>query len=288
LTIALRTRWGQATAGLRPLPDFLVIGAQKAGTGSLYRHLAAHPQVIRASRKEVHYFDLNHHRGPDWYRAHFPVAPGRLLGLGGRRVGEGTPYYLFHPHVPRRVAALLPDVRLLVLLRDPVERAFSHHQWERRYGRETLAFEEALAAEELRTAPEMRRLAADPDFYAPHHHRHAYRARGRYAEQLERWFEWFPRERFFIEASERFFADPACVFRRVVAFLGLPPWLPASFERFNPGRYEGALRPETRAALRAEFRPHDERLYALLGVDYGWGEASASGSSASAPGASAP
>lgn len=259
-----RTALRQITAAARPLPDFVVLGAQKAGTSSLFRYLAAHPSVVPALRKEVHYFDLHHGRGERWYRAHFPP----LLSKGDRLVGEGTPYYLFHPRVPERLRALLPEAKLLVLLRDPVDRAFSHWQWERRHGRETLDFDDALAAEDARLAPELARWEAEPDAYAPVHHRWAYKARGRYAEQLERWLAVFPREQLYVERSERFFADTETVFREVVDFLGLPPWTPRRFRRFNTGGYDDRMSPETRAALRAHFAADQARLRELVGWDH--------------------
>src|SRR5919108_6081357 len=90
-------------AGRRSLPDFVILGAQRAGSTTLYRALIAHPQVRRALLKEVHFFDLNYHRGLRWYRAHFPYrSPGRITG-------EASPYYLYHPHAPKRVARDLPD-----------------------------------------------------------------------------------------------------------------------------------------------------------------------------------
>jgi len=263
------------TGNLRPLPDFLVIGAQRGGTTSFYDFLARHPQVRASSVKEVHFFDLRMHKGSRWYRGHFPL--DRPVGSGERSwiTGEATPYYLFHPEVPRRVRALLPEVRAIALLRDPVERAWSHYRREVRLGRETLSFEEAVACEEERLAAEARRFR-DPDvrYAAPHHRYHSYLARGRYAEQLECWLAHLPREQLLILRSEDFYAHPQQALERATAFLGLeievPGWTPGSLRHLQAGPEEEPLGEGLREHLRAQFARHNARLYRLLGHDLGW------------------
>src|SRR3954447_1356946 len=191
---------------LRLLPDFLLIGGQRCGTTSLHGYIARHPGVGSAFRKEVSFFDANWTRGPNWYRAHFPTVVTRdwveRRHGHGFVCGESTPYYLFHPAVPKRVASLLPDVRLIAVLRNPVDRAYSAYQLQRAIGTEPLSFEDAIAAEDERLAGEEERLLADPAYRSPAHRHFSYQARGRYAEQLERWFARFPRERFLILSSD--------------------------------------------------------------------------------------
>ena len=138
--------YGRATSFGRPLPDFLILGAQKAGTTALYSYLRKHPSIIGPSWKEVSYFDRHYARGPAWYRGNFP----NKLRTRGALVGEASPSYLFHPLGPRRVRELVPEARLVALLRDPVDRALSHYNHERALGREPLSFEDALAAEDDR------------------------------------------------------------------------------------------------------------------------------------------
>src|SRR5947209_1159841 len=151
-----RDQWNLRSADRRALPDFLIIGAQKAGTTSLYRYLAAHPDIVASTRKEVHFFDINFWRGEWWYRSLFPLRRRlqRRPPLRNRPAitGEASPYYLFHPFAPERAAQLLPDAKLIVLLRDPVERAWSHYRHEVANGRETMTFPDALAAEPARLA----------------------------------------------------------------------------------------------------------------------------------------
>jgi hypothetical protein len=262
-----------ATSGIRVLPDFIIIGAQKCGTTSLYEYLAAHPAVAPAARKEVHYFDRGFRRGRAWYRAHFPTVPYRLVSEALTRqrlvVGEASPMYLFHPQVPRRVRALLPDVKLIALLRDPVERAYSQYHHRARRGKEPLPFSDAVVREADRIAAGLVGLQRD-ETYASRIHRHvSYLARGIYADQLARWLRVFPREQLLILTSEEFFSDTPRVFSQVLEFLGLPPWAPAQFNAFNPGTYSD-MEPSMRRWLVEYFAPHNERLYQLIGRDLGW------------------
>jgi Sulfotransferase domain len=266
--------WRRASSRTRALPDFVVIGAQKSGTTSLYRYLIAHPSIVGAARKEVHYFDLNHRRGVDWYRSNFPPRRGleRLTSRLGRRAltGEASPYYLFHPHVPERMHELLPDASLIVLLRDPVERAISHHNHEVQDGFETLPFEEAIAAEERRLPRSPDVLAADYESPAAFSHlHHSYLSRGRYAEQLETWFERYPRDRFLITDSRVLFDDPPATVARIFAFLGLPRHELAGYDNLT-SRSKSDVAPEVRRRLYDYFAPHNQRLYELLGTDFRW------------------
>lgn len=265
-----RIRLRAPTGRFRVLPDVLVIGAQRAGTSSLYRYLGRHPDVAASVRKEVEYFTRRYGLGEGWYRAHFPLAvPGRAP----RTAFEATPDYLFHPAAPGRAAATVPDARLVVLLRDPVARAWSHHRHMVRLGYEDLGFDDALDAEEARTAADLDR-AEDPSHDPKDLLRFSYRARGRYAEQLERWFAHYPRERALVLWSDDLFGDPAATYRRLLAFLELRDWLPPSFPnasaRPGSGPPEPSMDPATRAALASDFHAHNERLAALLGTLPPW------------------
>lgn len=259
------------TSGLRVLPDFLIVGAQRAGTTYLYNNLAAHPCVAPALTKEVHFFDVWFGRGLGWYRQFFPLRAQRAFWrLRGRTLlaGEASPYYMFHPHAPRRAAATLPNARLIALLRNPVNRAFSHYNHSRRRGFETLAFAEALAQEDARLAGEEQRLIADERYVSDAHQNFSYRARGVYADQVARWLQYFPRDQLLVVPSERMYADPAGELGRIFAFLGLPAWQP----ELRPSRapaYTG-MDADTRRSLHEFFAPHNARLYDLLGTRYDW------------------
>lgn len=253
----------RASAGSRPLPGFLIVGAQKAGTTSLLDLLCQHPAVAAPVRKEVHFFDHEFARGPDWYRAHFPRARAATVS------GEATPYYLFHPLAPGRAAEVVPEARLIVLLRDPIDRAFSQHNHERVLGFEQLDFDAALAAEAARLAGEEERLVAEPGYRSFGHQHHSYLARGRYAGQLERWLECFPRERILVLSAEELFADPVATVAEAQDFLGLERLAPADTAAKNARSY-APIEPATRERLRAEFAADNARLYELVGREFGW------------------
>lgn len=268
-----RRGYRMATSPLRPLPHFLLIGAQKAGTTSLYDAVAQHPGVVHALGKGVHYFDEHAHRGTAWYRSNFPVAlragrddPARAPFL----TGEASPEYLPHPLAPARVAALVPGVRLLAVLRDPVDRAISHYHHSRALGAETLPLPEALAREPERVAGELARLTADPRADSTALRHHAYATRGRYAEQLARWFAVLPREQLLAVRFEDLVADPGAVLRRVFAFLGLPPDPTVTVRRLNARGYD-EVPAAVRASLREQLAPAEDDLERLLGPGFRWG-----------------
>ncbi len=244
----------------------MIIGAQRAGTTSLYDYLVAHPKVVTAKRKEVHYFDLNFTEPLGWYRDYFP---GRMRAMG-KITGEASPYYMFHPAVAERVRDILPEARFIVLLRDPIERAFSHYHHERRLGTEPLSFEQAIDAEPSRLEGEAEKLR-DPAYQSFAYQHQSYVARGRYSEQLEHWFATIgDRERFLVVRAEDLFEDTGGTFDRVVSFLGLEPFRPSEFAHRNLGGYADEMEPGTRAGLRAHFAPYNAALSTLLGNDIGW------------------
>lgn len=245
----------------------LIIGAQKGGTTSLFQYLVQHPLVLPPLRKEVHYFDFNYARGVQWYRGHFPYVH-RLRG--GAVTLDASPYYLVHPLVPERVAELLPQVKLIALLRNPVSRALSHYHHEVRGGREPLSFAEALDCESERLAGEEERLQNDSDYYSPNHHRYSYTRRGVYAEQLRRWLQYFPRSQLLVLQSERLFRDPAATMAVVRDFLGLPSHPLELKKPFRPAAYDRTLSPELRTRLTTYFEPYNRELYRLLGQEFDW------------------
>ena len=255
--------YGRATSRWRPLPDFLVIGAQKAGTTALYAYLRWHPGITGPSWKEVSFFDRHWWRGEAWYRGHFPLRAAQRL------VGEASPSYLFHPLAPERARSLVPDARLIALLRNPVDRAYSQYQHEVALGREPLSFEDALAAEEERTRGQVERLVADPRAFSRAWWDHTYVARGLYAEQLERWLALFPREQLLVVTTEELGERPAETYARVLRFLGVAPHDLAEYPRVFDRDY-APMRPETRALLEATFAEPNRRLEELVGWSGVW------------------
>jgi hypothetical protein len=262
----------EATAGLRMEPGFILIGAQRCGTTSLFRALTAHPQVMPPTfRKGVNYFDLNYHRGAPWYRGHFPVTEIARLRAGrhGPPVAfEASGYYLYHPQAAERLGHDMPTVKLVAMLRDPVERAFSAYKHEFARGYEQEDFPRALELEDSRLAGETERMLADPAYESFAHRHHSYRHRGQYAQQLERFYEFFPRAQVHVIDSAAYFSRPAEEYRRLLAFLGLQPFEPA-FAAAN-SRPGPPMDAGCRRMLQEHYQPHDERLAELLGHQPGW------------------
>lgn len=252
----------------RMRPSFLIVGAQKAGTSSLFAYLMDHGGFLRPLLKDVFFFDQNYDKGLDWYLSFYPsraAQQAREWRTGGPVVsGEAATHYLLHPRCPERVRETFPDIRIIVLLRDPARRALSHFFHNRRTGTEPLAtpLDAFLAEEERIGSPSD---GAD----APQFRRFSYLARGRYAEQLTRWFRHFPREQLLVMPSERLFADPDPHFRTICRFIGLPE---RSLESYAPvGQGNNSRRDEAALSFaRDYFRPHNEALYALLHERFDW------------------
>jgi hypothetical protein len=263
--VVRNTIWasGRMTVRWRGLPDFLVIGAQKAGTTALYAYLRWHPAIVGPFWKEVSFFDRHWWRGEAWYRGQLP------LRSQGKLVGEASPSYLFHPLAPQRVFSVVPEVRLIVLLRAPADRAYSHYPHEVALGREPLSFEDALAAEDERLRGEIGRLRADPRAFSSAWWDHAYASRGLYADQLECWLEFFPREQLLILTTDELGQSPAETYASVLSFLGAPPHDLASYPRVFDRSYP-PMSVETRRSLEARFVEPNRRLERLLGRPLGW------------------
>jgi sulfotransferase family protein len=272
--------WGMMTVGqpthqARMLPSFLIVGAERCGTSFMHEVIRQHPVVFNPviPRKELHYFDVAYHRGPAWYQAHFPLRA--RANLVTRRAGappvayEATPDYMFYPPCAERIHRDLPDVKLLVLVNDPVKRAYSGYRHRVGRGFEKETFERAIELEDARTAGEAERIAADPSYVSFNLRHYSYRAHGHYADQLERLERFFGRERIYVVDSGEFFADMHPVYDAVLDFLELP-------HRGYPSVAPQKSRPRepmpeaVRAELEEHYRPYDERLAAWLGREPSW------------------
>lgn len=249
------------------MPDFVIIGAQKCGTTFLYHLLGQHPHVQTAAKKEVHYFDRHFGKSIEWYRSHFPPPTWK----GGRRsiTGESSPYYLFHPHAARRMAQVVPEARLIALLRNPIDRAYSHYHQEAGRGHEPLTFEEAIGAEEARLRGERDRMLEDEHYASFNYQNFSYLSRGIYVDQLVEWSRFFGGDQMLVLKSEDLFDRTPYALKPVLGFLGLPDWEPEASEPCLKARYP-PIDPATRQRLRDYFEPHNRRLYECLGVDFGW------------------
>lgn len=250
------------------LPDFVIIGAAKGGTNSLYELLTRHPHVERAALKGLRYFNQHFDKGIEWYRSQF--LPPRWKD--GRRsiTGEATPRYLYHPLVPERMAEVVPQARLIVLLRNPVDRTYSHYHERVSDMRESRSFEDALEAETewLSSSKEDGAFEREPRAVRPPF---PYLEMGVYVDQLLRWSKFFSDEQMLVLKSEDFFERELDTLKLVLDFLDLPDWEPEGASKIhNKGYYKQKMDPATRQWLEDYFEPHNQRLYEYLAVDFGW------------------
>ncbi len=267
----LISRYRHATWRSRPLPSFIIVGAQKAGTSSLFGCLAQHPHLSPAFTKEIHFFDggLNpdedtYARGSAWYRGHFPTrAPESPV-----RTFECSPDYICNPLVPGRIHDLIPRAKLIMMLRNPTERAISHYFHTKRRGHdEPLPIGEALRAEEKRLEP----ILKNQDYKSEVFLHQAYKYRGLYRSQLERFGQLFPPEQTLVLNSEEFFAGPREVLPRVFEFVGVEPTFQVGDLRpRNVGGTRREVPQDVYDYLNEYFRPHNRALYEMVGRDYGW------------------
>jgi hypothetical protein len=265
---------GQLTWQARMTPSFLIVGAQRCGTTTLHLALKAHPNVVlHRLHKGVNYFDVNYERGPEWYRAHFPLAAyarARTARAGRTPItGESSGYYMFHPLAAERIGADLAGVKLIALVRDPVERAYSAHHHELARGYETEPFERALELEASRLAGEVERLRAEPSSESFSHRHHAYVTRGRYADQLTTLAEHGGADNLLVLDADAFFERPKEHYDRVLSFLGLPSHDRSPLRQTN-ARPRAPMPESLRSRLRDELANSDAALARFLGEVPSW------------------
>jgi len=261
----LKRKIAHWTQALRVLPDFLIIGAKKCGTTSLYSYLTQHPGVAPARNKEIYFFDSskNFNQGLRWYRAFFPTALAKFYAQQIRRqpflTGEASPEYILHPKAPKRIFQAIPRVKLLAILRNPIDRAYSHYQHHLRSARENLSFEGAIERE-------LAKQRADAAYFDKDQ---CYLAGGVYVEQLKAWKKYFPPEQMLVVANEALDENPSPTVAPVFAFLNLPPFELKTYKKLNAFPYPD-MAPATRRGLIEYFKPHNQRLYKFLDRDFNW------------------
>ncbi len=262
------------TSKFRVLPDFIIIGAQRCGTTSLFDYLIKHPNIRPCYQKEVHFFDRNFYRGLNWYRSFFPVKQSKLFVKKNETQkyisGEATPYYFFHPLAPERVAKTLANVKLIMLLRNPVDRAYSHYWHSVNNNLEKTSFQDAIKSEPERLEKEMDNFNKYPGYRGFKYQNYSYLARGIYVTQLNRWHQFFPKEQILVLQSEVFFSEPGKILNRIFQFLDLSDFNNTIIQH-QAGNY-----PKMDSAIRAKlieyYRPYNRKLYDLLGNAFPWNQ----------------
>ncbi len=261
------------TSPIRVLPDFLLIGAAKCGTSSAFHYLVQHHNIIPSSEKEIGFFSAWPKSGKLWYKSHFPTHLQKFVvkKLYRRKfiTGEATPSYLFAPLVPKMVHKVIPNVKMIVLLRNPVDRAYSSYRMRVRQGYEKLSFEDAIKNEDARLEGEKEKILNDPNYYGYNYSIYSYLTRGIYVDQLKVWMDIFPKEQFLVLKTEDLYSQPQKILNHIFDFLSLPSYSVPDLKRKNVAKYSD-MSPKMRKTLIEFFKPHNERLYQFLGTNFGW------------------
>jgi len=259
------------TGFIRVKPNFIIIGAPKCGTTSLYNYMIQHPWIYPALEKEVRFFDQRYHKGINWYKANFPTIFIKLLcfvkGIAFA-TGESTPTYIFDPTVPGEIYKHMPNVKLIVLLRNPVDRAFSNYNMEVKNGAENLSFEDAIQQEERRLKERNIDVLKDGTKYTYNELHYAYKERGKYIAQLDQWLKYFDAKQILVRKSEELYSDPESLLNDAFAFLGLPAYKLEKYKIFYPGKYTSELTPETREGLDRYYYKYNMELKKKFNISW--------------------
>lgn len=253
----------------RMLPTFVIVGAMKAGTTFLHNVLTQHPEVRGPKFKEMHFFDRQYSRGETWYRAYFPHK-GKAANGKPLITGDSTPNYMFHPPSPGRMGKLLPDAKIIVLVREPAARALSHYKMNVAWGNEDLTFQQAIEQEEQRLAGQFEKFAEDPEFVGMNYRRFSYKRRGHYLEQIKMLEEFYPMNQILVVDSKTLFSKTDEALASVEDFIGISQWKPAEYKAENVAKVKADVDEETMAGLREYFRPLDAELFDHLGWQPRW------------------
>lgn len=243
------------------LPSVLIIGAQKAGTTSLFDMLSRQAGIATSKKKEVHFADRNWWRGRGWYQRCFPKTSRITL--------EATPNYLFTPFAAERMLQVVPEVRCIAVLRNPVERAFSHYQYECRRGGERYSFEDALAAEEERTGKDWARAQIQPGYWTFALQHHSYLRRGLYASHLARWERLLSKGRLLVVEDRDIYQNTRATLADIQKFIGVKPQSNSYLKHKNAGNYL-KTKPRQSATLSRYFAADGQALVARYGARFSW------------------
>ena len=257
------------TGPIRSLPDFMIIGTARSGTTSLYYDICQHPCVLPAAYDELGYFDSNFHLGLNWYRSLFPTLFSKWLVKQKKQfaiTGEDTPFYIWDPIVAKRILKNLPKIKLIVLLRNPVDRAYSNYHLGVRSGTENLSFEDAIKLEIKRLEEINEESKSSIEKYAI---RRSYLAKGFYADQLKIWLEIFNLNQLLIISTEDLKSNPQKVINKIYNFLEIP-----DNHKLIPEKQKKAVYPEmkkeTREFLIDFYKKNNTELFSLIGQKFDW------------------
>lgn len=251
------------TAKLRPLPDLIVIGAKRCGTTSLYQHLVEHPCISRSTKDNVGFFNNNFELGLNYYRSFFPMKPKNKYKK--HIVFEVTTSYMQESRTAERIFKTLPDVKLLLMVRNPVDRAYSEYNLEKnRQSFDDLAFEEMTRIRE-----EDKNLVEGKNVELFAHGKYHLLRKSMYYQQLVPWLQLFPRDQILILSAEDYDKKTQDTYNEIFDFVGVERYEVKRSERVNKGKYS-KMNDETRRVLLDYFKPYNEKFFQLIGKRFDW------------------
>lgn len=237
------------TIPFRSFPNFIIAGVQKSGTTSLFDYICQHPNVNRPLRKEIHFWDNNEEKGVSWYKGHFPIRDKDSI------TGESTPAYLWREDIAQKIHDLLPDCKIIIILRNPVERSFSEYLMNKKIGHEHETFEFAIEHEKERLQKS---------------HLFGYIQKSIYLQQVKRYYDLFDKNQILVLSYDDLKSNPESITQQCYSFLGLDDFTPDCSVKLNVTKNKETLSESTRQHLHALFKPHNKKLYDFLGENYGW------------------
>ena len=254
-----------STARFRKLPDFIIVGVQKSGTTSLFKDLENHKNIKFNNNKEIHFFDRHYSKGISWYRSWFPFKIDRRL------TGEATPSYIFYPNVIKRMKLYLPKVKLILILRNPVDRAYSHFQMEKRKFRENLSFEEAIKHERLNLSSLYAQVLENDDKHANERLiNKSYLSRGLYADQIKILFDYYDKSKILIIESENFKNNKMTTLNEVCDFLGIDYFKKYQLIKNQNVHSYPPISEKTKELLKRYYTKPNKILYKLIKSKFNW------------------
>ncbi len=259
----VKTAWTETSLS----PKFIIIGAAKSGTSALYSYLASHPNVLPAVVKEINFWSHRFQYGLPWYQSHFPAISQEIAKQQGLITGEASPSYFAHPEAPQRIKQAYPDIRLIVSLRNPVDRTISHYYDRVRRGQEMRPLDVAIYESLAGNPSQSTSVEFVPD----------YLRESCYGANLKAWYSHFEPEQIYVLKSEELLNQPAATSQSVFEYLGLPRHELREYRKYNVGNYQSSMfridddsDAKLKTALQDYFKEDMEQLTDITGKVLNW------------------
>ena len=258
------------TGSIRVLPDFLVIGAKRCGTTSLFYHLPEHPCISKSPHDNMGFFNDNFHLGVNWYKSFFPTIFTRnkiKSEFGNFLAFDVTTTYMEEESTANNVYQIKPNMKIIVILRNPVDRAYSQYHLNLREKAEKRSFEDAMEENMNELNKESHeRYEIKPKFSVEENN---YLKKGLYAQQLRHWLNIFPMESMLILSTEEFESNQQVIYNKIFEFLNISQFEVKNTEKMEKGSYP-QMKSETRSLLLDYFRSHNNELFKLINKKFDW------------------